>query len=356
MAIEERLNQAPTRKRRRVPTWALVGLAIVIVLAAFIFMGYTSFSQITGFGGPTVTKTTEHSDTGAVDTTVEKQEPRKIWDWISLLGVGSAVALVGYVFARKQKERDEAVASDRAQEEAIQSYLSQMSNLMIDQRLGKKRYDGLEDSVRKVAQARTIATLLALDKDHKRRPLKLTYELGLIQKEANGKKPIINLRNAALDHADLRELSLRDACLSGVDLRVTDLSGSNLSGADLSSADLRGANLTNADLSGADLTDANLLPYDELQPAKLSIHNLKDEAGSSSEDELRFSRIKPTITPTNLSNCNLEGANLSGTILGNIDLRSVRGLTQEQLKQAIGNQATRLEKGLKPPEARRTPA
>lgn len=347
----KQIPRKPPPQKRRVPTRVLVGLAIIILVGVFA-LGYISepWSYWTGVGGGRVVKeTTKYPDAGlqkeqAVEYTEEKQSPRTLWDWISLVGVGAAVALVGYVFSRRQKERDEAVADLRAQGEALQAYLDRMSDLTINKKLGEKP----KDSIRRVAQARTIETLLVLDKDHKRRPLKLLYELSLIERS---NKPIA-LANASLDHADLSELALSNSCLRGVDLRATDLSGANLSGSDLSEADLRGADLTNADLSGTDLSDANLLPYDEGHPAKLSMHNLKEITAGSIHDELRFTtRIKRKQRPTRLSNTNLEKATLSGTILGNTDLRGATGLEQDQLKQAIGNPATKLPKHLKPPNA-----
>src|SRR5215217_4314173 len=226
----KQIPRKPPPQKRRVPTRVLVGLAIIILVGVFA-LGYISepWSYWTGVGGGRVVKeTTKYPDAGlqkeqAVEYTEEKQSPRTLWDWISLVGVGAAVALVGYVFSRRQKERDEAVADLRAQGEALQAYLDRMSDLTINKKLGEKP----KDSIRRVAQARTIETLLVLDKDHKRRPLKLLYELSLIERS---NKPIA-LANASLDHADL---------------------------------------------SGTDLSDANLLPYDEGHPAKLSMHNLKE--------------------------------------------------------------------------------
>ena len=168
-------------------------------------------------------------------------------------------------------------------------------------------------------------------------------------------QPILDLTNASLDRADFHELALPNSCLSHVDLRRTDLSGSNLSGSELSEADLRGANLTNADLSGADLAYANLLPYDEKQPAKTSAHNLQDMDASPGNADPRSTKLRGKLTPTNLTNTNLKGANLRGAILANTDLRTTRGLSKEQLEQAIGNQKTQLPRGLEPPVAWKKP-
>ena len=78
----------------------------------------------------------------------------------------------------------------------------------------------------------------------------------------------IDLRQADLGHADLRDADLRQADLGhadlrDADLRDADLGGANLRGAylghaDLRQADLRHANLGHANLRGADLRDADL--------------------------------------------------------------------------------------------------
>lgn len=333
--------------RRRVPTRAVAVLALVAVAMSLIVLGYGW--SITGFGGSEVVRETTRYDADGTETferSVERRNPRTVWDWIGLVGVGSAITLVGLWIARKQKERDEGIASDRAQEEALQAYLDKMSILMIEGKIGARHGDPLGENARRVAQARTKEALLVLDKDHKRRPLKLLYELGLI----DGSSPVIALDNAGLDHACLGELSLREACLARADLRATDLSGSDLRGTDLSGADLRGADMRNADLSHTDLTRANLLPYDENSPARLSIHNLEDRDAVPSDAELRFKKVVRDV-PTNLSDTNLEGADLTGALLGNTDLRSARGLTQGQIERAIGNKATRLPDTLARPES-----
>jgi uncharacterized protein YjbI with pentapeptide repeats len=58
-----------------------------------------------------------------------------------------------------------------------------------------------------------------------------------------------------------------------------------------------------------------------------------------------------TVTFTNLTDTKLEGASLTGAILANADLRDVRGLTQEQVDDSIGNDMTHLPEGLNPPSS-----
>lgn len=335
-----------TRRPYTGPIWFAVGVVLLILFINFVIIPAYSVPW-TGFG-PSVTKeTTRFAATGektALDSTVEQQKPRTVWDWVGLLGVASVVPIVGYLFARHQRKRDEAVANERAQGEALQAFLDQMSNLMIDKKM-KIPNKPNQKAVCEVAQARTIAILLALDPDHKRSPLKLVYELGLITKD----EPVVALINANLDRANLREVALHGACLRHVNLRGAELSGANLRDSDLSEADLRGVQLANADLSSADLTDANFLPYNELSPAKLSLHNLKTEA-IPSKRELRLTRLKPRTKATNLNNTNLEGAILKGTLLGSTDLTEVRGLEQEMINDAIGDDRTRLPDDLQRPQ------
>jgi uncharacterized protein YjbI with pentapeptide repeats len=349
-----RVRKRVVATHRVVPTWVLwMALAIVFV-SLVLWAGYTVWLEYSGF------------------------ERKTAWQWLDLIGISSAIALVGWIVARKQRERDVALALEQAQNEALRAYLDQMSNLMVDHNLGKassidseehtapsedgrveqrrnsvtgdartilskvwtKRAapllglddDTPDDAVREVAQARTTAILLGVDGRHKRRPLKLIYELGLIDKDQR----ILNLKNAGLDHADFSELSLCKADLRGVDLRASDLSGADLSGADLRGADLRGADLRRADLSNADLRGSNLLPYDERDPERLSEHRLKhidlsNETLSPRKLTLRDSRIVierrghlwPTVTEltvTNLRGVLLTKARLDGARLGGADL------------------------------------
>jgi uncharacterized protein YjbI with pentapeptide repeats len=307
----------------------------MVMIVILLLAGYTIWRPYSGFAGKTA------------------------WHWLNLVGISSAIALVGWIVTRKQRERDEAVALEQAQDGALRAYLDQMSNLMIDQKLLTQRNGSNGDtrtkmlnrartsvatllgvvqeeepenpSVRGVAQARTIAILLGLDGEHKRRPLKLVYELGLIHRHDS----VIELKNAGLDHANLSELTLRGANLRCVDLRATDLSGSDLSGSDLWLADLRGADLRGADLKDADLTNTNFLAYDEWHPERWSLHNLSRI--DPSKEKLRHHTLTPKpfrrLTPTNLSGATLVGACLRDAVLVGADLSNA-DLTGADLRGA----------------------
>lgn len=187
---------------------------------------------------------------------------KMVWDWLDVLifPVVLAVGAIGY--DRIERQRDERREEDQrnrgleiedqhAQGVALQTYLDQISALMIDKKLRETSSDSDE---RVLAQARTLTILLALGPDRKRHPLKLVAQMHLIDKES----PVINLPHADLNDANLAEVTLVNVDLTDVDLRGANLTGARLSGTVLAEADLRGADLSGADLSGADLTDANL--------------------------------------------------------------------------------------------------
>ena len=303
---------------RAIISWGLV----ILLLFLFVGLGYTvePLRDVTGFYG------------------------HPLWDWIAIGLVSAAIGLVGWHYSRRQREQEEADTREREQDAALSAYLDQMSNLMIDQHLGKDPKDKGQEEVRQVAQARTIAVLLGLDEDHKRRPLKLVYELGLLKKP----DPVLELKNAGLDGANLSELTLRDACLNGADLRCADLHGADLEGSNLNQADLRGADLRGADLSGTDLTDANLLPYDKKNPTTWNKHNLEKRStlkngasfyqrglGVKIRKELK---VRKQLKGTNLSGATLRRAQfcnawLHGVNLSGADLKGAKGISTEKLDQ-----------------------
>ena len=78
-----------------------------------------------------------------------------LWDWAKLLIVPAAIAFAGLWFNAQQKEREQNLAREHAQDEALQSYLDQMGRLLLDKdmELGKSK-EG--DEVRTLARAWTL--------------------------------------------------------------------------------------------------------------------------------------------------------------------------------------------------------
>jgi uncharacterized protein YjbI with pentapeptide repeats len=199
----------------------------------------------------------------------------------------------------------------RAQEEALRAYLDQMANLIVDQKL---LHEKEESEVRSLARARTLTILHRLAGERKGSVVRFLYEAGLINKDL----PILNLKGASLDTADLHEITLLDVRLKEADLRLADLTGANLTGSDLTWADLRGADLSSAVLTDVSLAHANLLPYDHLKPALLNAPHLLNGADPSDLTHTRFDGAD--LTPTRLDGANLQGADLSGAFLYMADL------------------------------------
>ena len=128
-----------------------------------------------------------------------------------------------------------------------------------------------------------------------------------------------DLSGAYLSGANLSGANLSGANLSGIDLSGANLSGAYLSEAYLFRAYLSRANLSRADLSRADLTEAYLTEAD-LSKADLTEAHLTEAY-----------LVGANLIDTNLSGANLSRANLSHTymartLLGELDLRSVKGL------------------------------
>jgi uncharacterized protein YjbI with pentapeptide repeats len=285
--------------------------------------------------------------------------------------IGALVALGG-VFTTQLV--NSALENQRAQDDALQKYLDQVSDSETYKDLRTAKEEGYK---RAVMRAKMKTLLLALEGGRKSILLLFLNEAKLVKKSqylrSSDKKrgwnyPILELEGidfsgAKLDHievdfadlsgANLSKTDLRGATFGGVNLHDADLSGANLSEAklltgnktklvrttttdgkaetydpervgpmpellkmDLSSVDLRGADLTGADLTGADLTGANL------SRANLSEANLSGAI---------------------LSGAILSGANISGAIL----FEAI--LSQEQLEQALGDENSQLPPHLRPP-------
>lgn len=221
--------------------------------------------------------------------------------------------------AADRREDDKNLAEDQQREAALQAYIDNMTELLLDKEhpLRKSKPD---DEVRVVARTRTLAALRKLDPVRKGMLLRFLSEGKLvilvkeehssIQDDKGDTQDIIRPAIIGLANADLNEADLRWANLSRADLSEADLKNANLRWADLSEADLSRADLSRADLSGADLSRANLkeadLSYAELSGADLSRANLKE---------------------TDLSYADLSGARLSSTFnLTDIKLASVSSL------------------------------
>jgi uncharacterized protein YjbI with pentapeptide repeats len=209
-----------------------------------------------------------------------------LWDWAQLLIVPAALAggVAWLNWAQRQRdrqaeeatrerEREAAVAQQerlqsaeearrkreleiekqRAQDEALQAYLDQMSQMLINKERPLRRAQPGDD-LSVVVRASTLTVLTRMDFVRKGSVVRFLYEAGLITKD----RRFLDLSRADLSKADLWRASLIGADLHGAYLTEAWLSGADLSKANLREAALHGARLNGANLSEAWLSKANL--------------------------------------------------------------------------------------------------
>jgi type II secretory pathway pseudopilin PulG len=127
----------------------------------------------------------------------QKEEPKQsrwgfrgmtVRDWLELLIVPMVLVGIGLLFEMRQADRQEAtekqqqeLAEQRAQDEALQAYLNQMSQLMLERKLletepGTPLYT--------LAQARTSTVILRLDAEHNASVIRFLSDSGLAWSKA----------------------------------------------------------------------------------------------------------------------------------------------------------------------------
>src|SRR5918993_811466 len=210
---------------------------------------------------------------------------------------------------RAEAERE--LAEQRAQDEALQAYLDQMSHLILDKNLIEvEQGDPVHepgDPVHTLAQARTSTAILRLDAEHNESVTHFLINSGLAVRSEDSARL---LRGSTLSHA-----KLSDAHLPNADLGDADLSGADLSNALLLNANLIGTDLSGADLSNALLDNADLVAH--LTEANLFSADLSDA----------------TLIGADLSRSVLDNANLSNAVLDNANLGGADGITNAELEQ-----------------------
>ncbi len=288
---------------------ALLIVGTLALLVVSIWVGYRF--DVTGFAAAGNPKTQQY------------QPAKTLWDWLQLLIVPAVLAGATLWFNAQQgkterqlnynqSELEREIAQDQQRENALQTYLDRMADLLLEKHLRESQE---EDEIRQVARARTLTVLRRLDAARKTALVQFLFEAKLV---GNGHNIIdlsgANLSRARLIMADLSGAILRKANLRLANLHEAHLSGAKLreailSGADLSEAKLREAILNKANLSGADLSWTNLSRAD-LSGANLSGADLSE---------------------ANLSWTDLSGANLSYSTISPRQLKDVKSLENTTL-------------------------
>jgi uncharacterized protein YjbI with pentapeptide repeats len=244
----------------------------------------------------------------AISSLISPQDGKTIWDTVQLLLTASIPIVIAFVGNRYTQQR--------AQDEALESYLDQVSQLLTDKE--QPLHDAQWGSNLSVlVRARTLAVLNRLDGNRRASVLRFLQESRLIQKD----QPIVdlngaNLVEADLNNAELNGVNLHSAILMSSDRYISNFAGINLRGADLSDANLRGSSLSDA---GANLGNTNLSGAN-LRGVDLGSINLSGSDLSSAD-----------LSGANFTGANLQHADLTGADLGGSDLLGAR-VTQEQLR------------------------
>jgi cell division protein FtsB len=217
---------------------------------------------------------------------------KTVWNWMELLIVPLALAVIGLAFSVQQDARQERVenqraeaerelAVQRAQDEALQAYLDQMSTLLLEKDL---RDSEAGSEVRTLALARTHTVLESLGPSRKSELMQFLLEADLVE-GLDGRDPIIELGTADLKGANLTGAVMPFAYLSGANLRDADLRDVNLTRPD-QKAFLRRAHLLGADLSGANLRGAEGFTNEEIEQEASSLKGATMPNGQKYQDWL----------------------------------------------------------------------
>jgi uncharacterized protein YjbI with pentapeptide repeats len=315
---------------------------------------------------------------------------KSLWDFLDLLIVPLALAIIGFGFAAQQQARQtqlehqrsaraQAVEELRAQNEALQAYLDQMNNLMLEKGLLRSK---VGDTVFTLAQARTTTGISQFDGEHNQAVTRFLSDSGLLRdpallakaglEGADLHKAVLQEANLAgtqldranlteavlssavffatekvgedtnhitadLTRADLTKATLLEADLTECTLDRATLTKATLQGANLSGASLQDANLTEAALQEADLSGAGLQNVD-LQDAPLWV--LKERSTNLTDANLSHAALQDAdlsgavLQNVDLTDANLTGANLTAAYLSDANLTDAKGWTMEQLTAA----------------------
>jgi hypothetical protein len=144
---------------------------------------------------------------------------KTLWDFLQLLIVPLMLVAIGLVFSLQQDARQQRVedqraeaerelAVQRAQDEALQAYLDQMSGLLLERDL---RASEKGSEVRTLARARTVTVIQRLDSDRNGNVIRFLDEAGLTDKEQSSIRLLAgaDLRGAHLEGADLHKAALK---------------------------------------------------------------------------------------------------------------------------------------------------
>jgi uncharacterized protein YjbI with pentapeptide repeats len=163
------------------------------------------------------------------------------------------------------------------------------------------------------------------------------------------RRPNVEAETRRLDfyHSGLNDASFRSGDFRGAMILYCRLDGASFAGARLDRADLsfgraRGAAFTRASARGVGFVNAKYT-HGWFLAADLTDADFYGCDLTGSEFERRYAEDgDPPIQPAVVTNARFTKAILTGTNLRGVDLRTVQGLTPDQLKEAITDENTLL--------------
>ncbi|MFS0519189.1 pentapeptide repeat-containing protein [Nostoc sp. UIC 10607] len=294
---------------------------------------------------------------------------KTLWDILQLIGGATFLGLVGLWISYSFQNNQVQIAAERYQQTALDNYFNQMTDILIDKKLGSLYHlitdtdnpsihtdnqqsnnldsiphlinvvQRLEEKVittkdkdniveiltdvnnsqfkelEAIARAQTLTTLNLLRLDEKRRDLLLNFlrETNLVAKDRRC------IDNSDKDKEKYCEKQERQAnLLIGINLNSLNLPEIKLDLFILKKADFGNANLSKAFLSEADFSSSILngsnLRQASMKNTNLYEANLKD-ANLTNADLTKANLTKANLTNANLTNANLTNANLTDATL-----------------------------------------
>jgi len=260
-----------------------------------------------------------------VETVREKNtgfETKTLWDWMELLIIPFILAVGAFFLNRSERKTEREIAKDRQQEQALQSYLDQMTELLLEKDLGNT--ENIE--IRLVAKTRTLTVLRGLDGQRKRYVLQFLRDAKLIGGifEGKQKSPVFDLADADLSYADLRGADLSSVNLEKANLQHADLRGvktfeTHFIDADMRYANLQGANPYMSYFYRTDLSNANMrgaIFWDQvLKETKLQFADLREADFSNNSGLLDVDLTGANLKGAKIPEQRLTAKSLKGTIM-----------------------------------------
>jgi uncharacterized protein YjbI with pentapeptide repeats len=247
---------------------------------------------------------------------------------------------------RRQRELEQ----DKAQETALQAYLTDIGGLILD-KSSPLRESPAESEASRLARAKTLTVLQGLNGGRKRILLQFLKEEELI----NTPDPIVDLAGADLSYAQLIgvDKDRNQFLLNETNLAAANLYRANMKNSVLDSANLSRANLTEVVLSESTLYETNLEGSDLMKAdlracllAQADLSNARLEGATLNEVDLRGADLSGAdLTDAVLTNVDLSDANLSDANLTDANLAQATGLTNNTLKEAASLKGTILPNG-----------